>query len=518
MYTAKTDAATHTHFQGTRRKNKKKMPIVVDEQTLQDLLDAQAAEFMTQIFNLTERVSRLERIASSSSAQQQIIISHEAPSSDATVTIRRRDTPEGGGDGSSSSSICSGTHHYYHHQQLTTRQRPSIQSITTPSPAPTACPLLYQSVLNRVLGSDHSTPHTPSFLSMLMSVCKRMKLHVETSVAMWTEVVGQGCGEEYMVSSIPAYVPNSHNRPYLCRLQLQPWTSIPLQLYSFVDLSQFIMGLDTKPNAATLDVSYVDRIGVITSTLDSPYYHSIAAKRNTNNNNSNKAQGGGGGGGQQQQQVSCTTRTRLVFLLIMRKQTMSRTTTARITLSTPLALSAKSYKTPDIIKQSEFIPWPKEYAYSELKRTTETYITRLRAKQTLPTQVWEAFQQTDASTDRCGLGFSKLHKNAFALFGLNEGSSCPIFIFSSDCTRLLARLPIFHGFPQTRLFAYGSFLFQTTRDGIGCYGPRPDGAFRRGDNVVTGKDKRIRWLHEEIDDDCDPENGELRGTYIAAQK
>ena len=339
---------------------------------------------------------------------------------------------------------------------------PTVTRISHPSSQ--GNPLLAPCVLG------HICVHLVPFLHLfqrIASLCKASRDFVSTqNKAAWSAMVAAHCGETHVVPSVPKYITHRENRPYLYRLHLRPWSSTPNELYGFAAIEAFLDDLETRDDGPTVHVQYIDRIGVVT----------------------------------RKRSPESKPHTRLILAVLMESVGKNmRRRKMRITLSVPLARSAQTYETPDIVKQKEFIPWPdEELGYTKLLRTTEALVGRLRANRVLPHPVQEALRLVEPAKDQCGLGYTKIHAHAFALYGIHRGARlCPIYIFSADCARLLARLPIFQAFEHTRLTAYGPFLFQTTRDGIDCYGPNEAMAFRVNstDNVhFANEDARAGYM------------------------
>lgn len=295
----------------------------------------------------------------------------------------------------------------------------------------------------------------------LACLCKASHAHIRfQNKGAWSAMVAARCGEDHVVASVPHYIAHRQDRPYLCRLHLQPWLSAPEELYGLAAIEAFLDDIDPREDGPTIHTQYIDRIGVVT----------------------------------RRRSPESKPHTRLILSVLMQSvNSAMRRRNVRITLSVPLARTAHTYATPDIVKQKEFIPWPDEaMGYAKLRRTTETLLVHLRANRILPHQVQEAFDLATPAKDQCGLAYTKLHAHAFALYGIHHAAHiCPIFIFSADYKRVLARLPIFHRFEHTRLTAHGPFLFQTTRDGVDCYGPNAAKAFRA--NSIAN----ICWAHDE---------------------
>lgn len=418
----------------------------MNREDVQDLLDSQALSLLEEMHALGKRITRLEELLDRrASPTLQFSPSTNAPPPPVSPIPATSSQ-------SSRNHTCG--------QPPLPDTPPTIPRAPRPSSSSQSTEALPSLLIPVVLG--HICLHLVPCLYLFRrvgSVCKTANEFVSTqNKAAWSAMIAARCGEEHVVASVPKYIAHRQNRAYLYRLHLQPWTSMPEELYDFATIEQFLDDLETRDSGPTVHVQYIDRIGVVTrrrSPDSKPHTRLILALRMHSVGNN------------------------------MRKREV------RITLSVPLARSAQTHATPDIVKQKEFIAWPdEEMGYAKLMRTTEALIGRLRLHRVLPHQIEEAFHLVDRSKDKCGLAYTKIHAHAFALYGIHGGAhTCPIYIFSVDCKRLIARLPIFHRFEHTRLSAYGPFLFQTTRDGIDCYGPNAAMAFR-----LNTTDK-IRWAH-----------------------
>ena len=130
-------------------------------------------------------------------------------------------------------------------------------------------------------------------------------------------------------------------------------------------------------------------------------------------------------------------------------------------------------------------------------RLTRAMLRRLSSHGLLPRALWDAYQAKDPK-DGPGLAYQRLHKSAVALYGINSGSLCPIFIVHVRGHSVYTQLPIGFGFEFGRLLVHGPILLQATRHSLYMYGPRADRRHR------LDTPPAFALYHPQPDDECAP--------------
>ena len=266
---------------------------------------------------------------------------------------------------------------------------------------------------------------TPQWLIRLSQVNKTVHAFFKSSLSgpIWNAASRFVCGEEYM-AELPSYTPNSGDARYISMLRMCPWLTIP----------RYIPGEN---------ISLIETDNLEPDT----YYHisnvhvgkeTVTCWIESSKNNENEA-----------------------------SEFQVKNTHVQIIPSTEGRYTIRRFSPDDMGMMPDFS------GYDEVSDgSPDEFVKKLKENSCFPDELSDIISKW-----KHGIRYSKLHKGAFALFSHFDPSD--VYIFSTDCKRLLKRLYIRRNISgRVTVRCKGPFLYISVDHLLQCFGPSHDKKIR----------------------------------------